>query len=346
MTGGATPRVRRASGHYAARSRHAHAVTSRAGAGASFAGARILVLGAAGFIGRWVARALTRRGADLLLVVRDAQAAASVFDRWEATGAIVESSLQDARILTDLVRDLAPQVTFNLVGYGIDPAERDEEEARWVNVDLARALAEAVADARRPAWSGLDLVHVGSALEYGRAGGDLREDTVPQPTTLYGSTKLAGTLAVDEVTRARGLRAVTARLFTVYGPGEHRGRLLPSLLDAARRHAPIDLSAGTQLRDFTYVEDVAAGLLRLAALSATPNVVNLATGSLTTVREFVEAAGRVLRMPADHLRFGVLPTRSDEMAHEPVNVGRLREITAWTPPTTIADGVRRTWEFR
>ena len=81
------------------------------------------------------------------------------------------------------------------------------------------------------------------------------------------------------------MRAVTARLFTVYGPGEHCGRLLPSLIEAARAEKPLELTAGTQLRDLTYVEDVAEGLLRLGLAQAEPgSVVNLATGHLTMVR--------------------------------------------------------------
>ena len=77
------------------------------------------------------------------------------------------------------------------------------------------------------------MIHVGSALEYGTARGNLNELTAPSPTTLYGRSKLAGTLRVCRAARRRGFRAVTARLFTVYGPGEQPGRLLPSLMAAA-----------------------------------------------------------------------------------------------------------------
>ena len=143
---------------------------------------------------------------------------------------------------------------------------------------------------------------------------------------------------------------LTARLFTVYGAGEHDGRLLPSLLAAAQGDEPLPLTEGFQKRDFTFVGDVADGLIRLAqtpslAAFGMGSLVNLATGELSTVRSFVEAAAAVLGIEPDRLRFGELPTRGEEMAHEPVNIERLRSVLGWRPPTPIEAGVARTRDF-
>ncbi|NIP76477.1 MAG: NAD-dependent epimerase/dehydratase family protein, partial [Xanthomonadales bacterium] len=74
----------------------------------------------------------------------------------------------------------------------------------------------------------------------------MAEDSVPNPTTLYGRSKLAGTLQFRRACQRTGLRGLTARLFTVYGPGEHPGRLLPSLIEAAETDEPLELTAGLQ----------------------------------------------------------------------------------------------------
>jgi dTDP-glucose 4,6-dehydratase len=139
---------------------------------------------------------------------------------------------------------------------------------------------------------------------------------------------------------------LTARLFTVYGPGEHSGRLLPSLLETAMSGNPLKLTAGSQQRDFTYVEDVAEGLLRLGLCQAKPGeIVNLATGKLTSVRHFAETAARILQIPSQALNFGQLPTRTEEMAHSEVSVERMRHLIGWVPTTEIAKGIRKTLEF-
>lgn len=309
----------------------------------AYVGRRAAVLGAGGFIGRWVARAVAGAGAELSLVVRSAEQARPVFDAMGIGGVLVEADLGEPGRAVDVLEEIQPAITFNLIGYGVDPAEDDPASAERINTDLARSVAEACAAATDPDWRGQQLVHVGSALEYGTAGGDLSEETHCTPTTVYGRTKLAGTLAVADVSGTTGLRAVTARLFTVYGPGEHHGRLLPSLLDTADSGRPLDLTDGSQRRDFTFVEDAAEGLLRLGAAEPQAGaIVNLATGRLETVRGFAETAGRVLSISPELLRFGARAGRPAEMEHDNVSVERLRGLTGWSPSTSIGDGIAAT----
>lgn len=310
---------------------------------------RALVLGATGFIGRWVAAALTHRGARLTCATRSLAGRETV-EAWPIDASWVELDLVEHGRLSELVSELQPEVVFNLAGYGIDRSERDEALAQRINAEVPVELAEAMAQVPAPGRIGARIVHVGSALEYGEVGGDLAEDSATNATTLYGRTKLAGTLGLTARSDELGIRSVTARLFTIYGAGEHDGRLLPSLLAAAQGDEPLPLTEGFQERDFTFVGDVADGLIRLAqtpslAAFGTGSVVNLATGELSTVRSFVETAARVLEIEPDRLRFGELPTRGEEMAHDPVNIERLRSVLGWRPPTPIEAGVARTRDF-
>jgi dTDP-glucose 4,6-dehydratase len=312
-----------------------------------YSGATVAVFGASGFIGRWVARQLGQRGARLHLVVRDRGSAERVREGYGLRGEFSELDLLDARALDAWFDRIRPQITFNLVAYGVRAAQRDEGTSQRINSDFVEILADAVERVRSQAWTGQHLVHVGSALEYGDVGGNLDEQTtVANPQTVYGKTKLSGTLRLSERSRASGLRAMTARLFTVYGPGEPEGRLLPQLIELARSDRAIDLTAGTQRRDFTYVEDVAEGLLRLGLANGPSGaVINLATGRLTSVREFAETAARWLRISPDRLKFGTIPLRAEEMVHDDVCIDRLRNQIGWFPSTTLDDGLRRTLDF-
>lgn len=311
-------------------------------------GRRALVLGASGFIGGWVARRLADRGVRQTLVARDA-ARIDMLDSSRPDASVVEADLLEPGAVEELVDDVRPEVTFNLVGYGVDPDERDEELAFRTNSELVERICTAIAalgpgegDAGR-----VRLVHVGSALEYGEAGGDLREETSPRPTTLYGRSKLAGTRAVLRARREFGLQGLSARLFTVYGPGEHPSRLLPSLMRIAATGDVLELTAGIQERDFVFVADVADGLLRLGSLEAPKHrVFNLATGELTSVREFVTIASGVLGIRSHQLQFGALPVRPEEMRPSAVSVRRLTRAVGWRPATTIEEGVAKTRDFR
>ena len=270
----------------------------------AYAGRRAVVLGASGFIGRWVARALADRGAQVIAVGRARARVENALRQAGAAGDVVPRDLARSALRTWLAR-LKPDVVFNLAGYGVDPSERDRALAQRMNHQLVAELAEAMASLGSTDWPHVRLVHTGSALEYGSTGGVLREDSPSATTTLYGETKLAGTTALVERARAGGTRAIVARLFTVYGPGEHAGRLLPTLLAAAASGSDVELSEGVQRRDFAYVEDVAEGLLRLAVSPAEPgDVVNLATGVMQSVRDFVQTSAHVAHMARDRLLFG------------------------------------------
>lgn len=306
---------------------------------------RVLVLGVTGFIGRWAARAAHEAGARVWLAARDAEAAARVTAAYGIPGTIAGVDVLDDGALGALLDDARPDVVFNLVGYGVDRRETDAALSQAINVDLVRRLIERLPSGDER-WPGLQLVHTGSALEYGAIGGHLSEDAEVNPTTIYGQTKLAATRLVEAAVSAGRLRAVTARLFTVYGPGEHAGRLLPSVLASRSATDPIAMTNGLQQRDFTYVGDVAEGLVRCAVCTQVRwPTLNLATGRLHTVREFVADAERALGLAPGRFQFGALPTRAEEMAHAAVTVERARQWLGWVPGTSIHDGVRATDAF-
>ncbi|MGE0104496.1 MAG: NAD-dependent epimerase/dehydratase family protein [Blastocatellales bacterium] len=309
----------------------------------AYNGIPVLVIGASGFIGRWVARHLELAGAETTLAVRDQTSAAEIFGRYGIHGRVIRLDLLERDLLKKTMVDIKPAIVFNLAGYGVDRSERDETTAYHINKRTIEELCESIDSYEYPDWPGRRIVHAGSALEYGIASGDLNEMTEPAPTTLYGRSKLAGTRALADISRQNNIQSVTARLFTIYGPGEHPGRLLPALIETAATRKPIDLTDGRQLRDFTYVEDAAEGMLRLGMTSGPPGeIVNLATGRLTAVREFVRSAAEILNLPDHLLRIGALPTRTEEMKHDPVSVERLKKLTGWSPHTSVAEGIRRT----
>jgi nucleoside-diphosphate-sugar epimerase len=312
----------------------------------AYRGKRVLVLGASGFIGRWVARALTALEADLHVAIRDREQVQPVLEQYEVQATQHVNPLAAPQDVTVLIAQVRPMLTINLAGYGVHPHQRDERTARWVNDQMVGVLANELAESPVPDWSGSTLVHAGSGLEYGVQVASLHESAPTQPQGVYATTKAAGTGRLAQAAQERSLAALTARLFTVYGPGERAGRLLPSLLEAARTHQPLDLTAGMQRRDFTYVEDVAEGLLRLGCTRAPwGEVVNLATGQTALVREFAQCAGEVLGIPEEHLRFGKRASREHDMTHAEVPLDRLRHLTGWQPATAIAAGIRRTHQF-
>lgn len=310
----------------------------------------VVILGASGFIGRWLARGLSQNGANVFLFVRDKLAAKAIFEQYEISGAVYELDLiEDADSLVGIFQKISPDVIFNLAGYGVNPSQRDNDTAYKINADLVQTVCKAMVTTKHNNWGGQDIVHVGSALEYGKDTGDLSETLVCIPTTLYGKSKLLGTQQLTKYCEFYGLKGVTVRLFSVYGPGEHCSRLLPSLINAAKDQS-LPLTEGLQERDFTYIDDVVEGLLRIGAVgkSAIFNngaIINLASGQLNSVRSFVETAASVLTIDTKNLQFGKIPVRNEEMQHLPVANSLLQQQTHWFPSVSIAEGIRRCTKF-
>ncbi len=309
-----------------------------------YSGVRVALFGCTGFIGRWVAQRLVQEGADLSCFARSPDRSIKLLARYGVRVPVLPAQLERRHEIAQELRTFDPQVTFNLMAYGVNPADQNEDLATEVNALfpewLGRTLAES--DAR---WDGNRLVHVGTQYEYG-AVEEFHEDALPEPVTVYGESKLAGTEAVIEGCAETGLRAVVARVFNVFGPGEADHRLLPSLIRAAAEGQPLELTSGEQERDFCVVHDVAEGLLRLGAappLGGDP--INLATGRLIRVKDFILAAAHQLQIDSHLLRFGARPDRPEEVLKPRVFVDRVRHLTGWLPETTVDEGIRRTVAF-
>ncbi|HEX6884835.1 MAG TPA: NAD(P)-dependent oxidoreductase [Planctomycetota bacterium] len=306
-------------------------------------GRRALVLGASGFLGRWVTRELLQRGAHVLAQVRDP----ARLSPWHTGGAeVLVADLAPTKAGTELLRRASPDVVFNLVGHGVAKDERDPLLYQRLNGLVVLELLFAL---RGPSpWPGARLVHAGSALEYGEAR-TLDEQAVPRPGEPYGKSKHLATAAIADM-RAH-VPAVVARLFTVFGPGERPGRLVPTLVAARGTTERIPLSSGHQKRDLVYVEDAARALVELAELPAETlqsgrypfdaPCLNLASGALTPVRELVLALADELGIARARLGFGDLPPLLEEMHHPPVPVERLHTALGWTPSRDPRDGLRR-----
>jgi nucleoside-diphosphate-sugar epimerase len=306
-------------------------------------GRRVLVLGASGFIGRWVVRALLERGAQVLAQVREPRRLSA----WHAGGAeVLVADLAATKSGTELLERAAPELVFNLLGFGVAKDERDPLLHQRLNALLVLELLFALR--KGGSWSGPRLVHVGSALEYGDAR-TLDEEATPRPREPYGRAKSVATAAIADM-RAE-VASVVVRPFTVYGPGERPGRLVPTLMAARHAAGRIPLSSGHQKRDFVYVEDVARALVELSELPAETlqsgrypfdaPCLNLASGALTPVREFVLALADEFGIARERLGFGDLPPLLEEMHHPPVPVERLQAALGWRPSSDPRAGLRR-----
>jgi nucleoside-diphosphate-sugar epimerase len=313
----------------------------------AYDGRRVVVLGATGFIGRWLSKRLGELNAEVYSGFRNKEQADKIFRDYNIKGYYVEVNLEKREIIEHLFKEIQPEIVFNLSGYGVAPTEKDESTAFEINANSLTSLLELTQQYQdKHKWRGQALVHVGSGFEYGTLTTNLDEESEVQATSLYARSKSQGTAMVQAYSRANKLPCAIARPFTVYGPGERPHRLLPGLIDCALTGSTLDMSSGIQQRDFIFLDDVVEGLLRIG-IAELPfgEIINLATGKMTSVKDFAKIAAQALNLSDEQLRFGEIGVRDQIPDHQPVTIERLKNYTGWVPSTSISEGVKRSFEF-
>jgi dTDP-6-deoxy-L-talose 4-dehydrogenase (NAD+) len=168
------------------------------------------------------------------------------------------------------------------------------------------------------------LVVAGTCAEYGPSENPLRESDPISPWSIYGATKHAfATVAGNALD---GPAMAWARVFNVTGPGEHEDRLVPTVLRRVRAGMPVDLTDGTQRRDYLDVDDVARAILALSDQGQV-GTFNVCSGQGVALRDLLVA----LVGESPLLRFGVRP-RGRRDPDSVVGVpDELIRATGWQP---------------
>ncbi len=299
---------------------------------------RVLVTGAAGFIGSHAAEALLALGHDVVGVdslddyydprlkqenARALEAAGMAFHRLDLATDPLDACVDGV----DAVVHLAAQP-------GISSTTTFERYLRN-NVVATQRLVDRLARARPTAF----FVNGATSSIYGRhATGP--ETTAPEPISAYGVTKLCAEQIALAASRAGALPACSLRLYSVYGPRERPDKALPRLLRAAILGEEFGLHEGseTHTRSFTYVSDAVAGIV--AAIDRRRDVVgeivNIGSASETSMRDVlavVEAtAGRRLRTRR-------IPPRPGDQSHTRANVEKARRLLGYEPKVSLREGI-------
>ena len=304
---------------------------------------RVLVTGAAGFIGSHVAERLLADGH----AVTGVDSFHPYYDR-----AIKERNLAAQRahpkarfVEADLARaDLAPVVDG--VAAVIHLAAQAGVRGSWgdsfggyldCNVLATQRLLEATR--ARPLHA---FVYGSSASVYGDDALDaVAETALPAPHSPYGVTKLAGEHLALLYRRNHGTPAVALRYFSVYGPRERPDKAIQKFLTAARRGGGIHVHGdGSQRRDFTYVGDVVAATM--AALSNPPvgRAINIARGKTVSLAEVIDIVRRTTGAPlvATH---GA--SEKGDVRTTSADIALARALLRYEPTTDLAQGIASQW---
>jgi nucleoside-diphosphate-sugar epimerase len=295
-------------------------------------GARVLITGGTGFVGRHLAARCVRLGADVAVLSLSREPQSSSGDIM-VLHADLRQPVSVARAVDGRVFDFV----FNLGGY-IDhrpyfAGGRDVVEQHLTGLmNLLDVLDRSVLRG---------FVQVGSSDEYG-------DQPVPQcgfsdspPISPYAFAKRACSDLVRALAKQEDFPGIVARLFLVYGPGQGVERLLPHVVQACLRNEAFPVSPGEQTRDFCFVTDVVEGLLLAARTpQAHGSLVNIASGEPVRIRDVVESVVRLAG--AGRPEFGARPYRQSESMALFADMSETTALLGWRPRVSLEEGLAKT----
>ncbi len=181
------------------------------------------------------------------------------------------------------------------------------------------------------------FVNVATSSVYGKYATD-SETAAPQPTSYYGVTKLAAEQLALAYQRERQFPACSLRIFSALGPRERPEKLYTRLIGAMLRDEPFPLFAGSldHSRSYTAVTDIVAGFTAVLRQpeKAIGEIFNIGSDKEITTREGIAIVESIMGKKA---RFAVQPNRPGDQLHTHANIGKARAILGYEPQTPLAD---------
>jgi nucleoside-diphosphate-sugar epimerase len=288
---------------------------------------RVFITGAAGFIGSHVTRILATAGDEVHAFVRPSTSLWRLQDVRDGIEVHVGDLAHDDE-LREALSAASPEAAIHLAWY-VDPS-------RYLH-----AVKENLASLEGSLRLLRLLVEVGCERAV-VSGTYLEELKIHTPhTSVYAATKAAlHSLLAD---KSCPINAACAHVFHLFGPYEDRRRVVPSVIRSLLRGQEIDVTKGSQLRDYLFIEDVAGALARLVHTRVTGRV-DVCSGSPVMLRELLELVGDETGR-RDLIQFGARPLTDNEIPLVSGDPKRLTAATGWRPAWNLRDGIRATVEW-
>ncbi len=170
------------------------------------------------------------------------------------------------------------------------------------------------------------------------------DDPIRQPISPYAATKAAGELLCHTYTHLYGIRCVCLRFFTVYGPRQRPDLAIHKFARLISDGQPIPVFGdGTTRRDYTYIDDIIAGVRAAIDYEQTDyEVVNLGESRTVELRELISLLEKELDLPA---KIDRQPLQPGDVPQTFADITKARRLLAYDPQTQIERGIERFVEW-
>ena len=309
-------------------------------------GKRILITGGAGCIGSNLAKALLKANPERIIIIDDLSASYEWNIPKDPKVVFIHGSILDEERMKRAF-SYKPHYVFHLAAHFANQNSVDHPET-----DL---LVNALGTLKTLQYANLVEVErfvfasSGCSVYGSQTPLPLREDFVSlHLDTPYQINKLVGELYCNYFNDYYGLPVAIARYFNVYGPGEVPGKyrnVIPNFIWWAMNRQPLPITGtGEETRDFTFVDDIIDGTLRMGFVKeAVGEAINLASGTETRI---IDLANWINELTGNSAGIIFKPRRDwDKAVRRRASIEKARKILGYQPKTDIKTGLKKTYEW-
>ncbi|BAZ37977.1 NAD-dependent epimerase/dehydratase [Calothrix sp. NIES-4101] len=309
--------------------------------------AKIIVTGAAGFIGSHIAETLLKQGEEVIGIDEINDYYDQNLKRKNITHLLNYANFQliekDIQVLDwrNLLQDT--EVVYHQAAQAGVRASWGKGFRSYTerNINATQILLEAAKDAKNLQR----LVFASTSSIYGDAEIlPTHEGICPAPVSPYGITKLAAERLCGLYQKNFGVPFVALRYFTVYGPRQRPDMAFHKFFKAVLEDEAIPVYGdGEQTRDFTFVSDVVTANLAAATLpEAVGQIFNIGGGSRAVLSEVLRMMEEIVGKP---IKRNHIEKAMGDARHTGADISKAQTILGWQPQVSLREGLTQEWHW-
>lgn len=288
---------------------------------------KIVITGATGFLGSWVARILSNANYEVIAVARPS----SNDFRLKQIANLQLFRASSNHEVQELIVKIRPYAVISFDWEGVKGSARNEI-SQFSNIERISSLARVIKSSNVNTF-----ICFGSQAEVGPTSELISEQTLCKPTTLYGEAKMLLQMQLSEIFEKSDTRFIWGRIFSTFGPMEDSQWFTSSLINALLQEEKFPMTSGEQYWNYLHTYDFAKAVLRILENDNISGVINIAHVENKRIADIANYVAKKLNK-SEYVEVGAIEYRPDQVMSLKVDISKLLAI-GWEPVLSTEEGL-------